>query len=336
MALIFMDGFAGGDGAIGKWDSSANAATATIGAGSRITGSYYGQYGTLQTNSKSFPTAYSKIIMGFGMYDGWSQFYVNFYGDSGVTTHITVMRNTTSGFIEIRRGTNSGTLLATGPTQLLLNTWYYIEISCTISDTVGEVHVRLNGSTTDEVSYTGDTKNGGTNTTIDRFTMNVDRCRLADLYVLDSSGSAPLNDFLGDVTVRTLSPNGNGNYSQLTNSASNSTNNYSYVDELPYSSTDYVGSATTGLKDSYTMSDLPAGVTKVYALQVSGMMAKSDATLAQARYFVRSAGTDYPAATHALTTSFTGFYDMYTTDPATGVAWTVSGVNNVETGLEIM
>ncbi len=336
MAVIFMDGFGGGDATWGKWDPTTNAYTATTGAGSRVSGGYYAQWGTLHTASKSFATPSTKMIVGMGVMPEWQQWYISFYGDAGVTQHITVVRNTTNGFLEIRRGSNGGTLLASGSTPILLSTWNYIEVSCTISDTVGEVHVRLNGSTTDEASYTGDTKNGGAATSIDRLYFNIDRCRMADMYVLDGTGSAPLNAFLGDITVRTLTPNGNGTYSQLTNSAGNSTNNYTYVDEHPYAGADYVGSATIGQKDTYAISDLPAGVSTVYAMQVTGVMAKSDATLAQARYVVRSGGSDYGGTSRALSTSYVTYSDVFTTDPATGVAWTPAGINAVETGMEVM
>ena len=119
------------------------------------------------------------------------------------------------------------------------NNWYYLEISVTIDDAIGEVHVRLNGSTTDEVSYTGDTKNAGTATDIDavRFAFSG---RIADVYVLNSLGSMN-NNFLGDVAVRTLIPDGNGTSSQLTGSDGNTTDNYLLVDEHNYSSADYVG-----------------------------------------------------------------------------------------------
>jgi hypothetical protein len=337
MALLFMDGFGGQDSNF-KWDvGSATYTTAT--ATPRTPGNYYWTNGSGATVSmvKNF-TASSRIFVGYGWYTSVDNSPVSFYGDGGVTQHITVVRNATTRFLEIRRGSAAGTLLATGTQQVFNNQWNYIEISVTISDTIGEVHVRLNGSSTDEVSYTGDTKNGGTATTLDKihFTFpNAFANYFADVYILNDTG-ATNNTFLGDVTVRTLSPNGNGTSSQLVGSDGNSTDNYLLVDEHPYSATDYVGSATIGQKDTYTIANLPAGVSTVYGVQVSGMMAKSDSSLAQARYIVRSGGTDYGGTTRALTTTYTGYYDLHETDPATGVAWTPGGVNNMESGMEVM
>lgn len=342
MALLFMDGFGGAD-STSKWDISSTL-LAFGSASPRTTGGYYGIFNNSSAVSKTFPAA-SQVFFGHGMLStggGNGGNYVTFYGDGGATAHITVWRNTTSGCLMILRGTTGGTFLTIGTTPIPDSTWCYIEVSVTISDTVGQVHVRLNGSTTDEVSFTGDTKSGGTNTTIDRvvvgsgtFAGGGDNSRISDVYILNSLGTTN-NTFLGDVAVRTLSPSGNGNSSQLIGSDGNSTDNYLLLDEHPPSTADYVGSATPGQKDTYAIQDLPAGVTTVYGYQVTGRMAKVDASLGQARYVLRSAGTDYTGTTRALSTAYNTYSDLYETDPATSTAWTVSGVNNAELGMEIV
>lgn len=338
MALLFMDGFGGGDASTGKWDpSSANYTPQT--ASPRLPGSYYASYGAGSNIYKTIPAS-SKIILGVGFSEsmtGTSGTLI-FYGDGGGTAHITLQHNQSTGHLEVYRGS---TLIGTGMAVIPRNSWCYIEISVTISDTVGEIHVRLNGAASDEITFVGDTKNGGTATTIDMIRFSggwsggVGSFRIADLYVLNDTGTTN-NDFLGDVAVRTLSPNGNGTYSQLVGSDSDSVDNYQLVDEHPYATTDYVGSASTGDKDSYLLEDLPVGVTNVYAVQVAGKMLKSDASLGQARYIVRSGGIDYPGTTQALSTSAIGYYELYETDPATSIQWTPTGVNDLEAGMEVM
>lgn len=339
MAFIFMDGFGGGDYAQ-KWDIN-NSQHTPGSAGARIPGGYYLSLYQINALSKSFP-AVSKLILGFGLYPT-DDTAITLSGDNGGTNHISLVRNNVSGFLEIRRGTRGGTLLGTGTTPIPSSAWGYIEVSVTISDTVGEVHVRLNGGLTDEVAFTGDTKNGGTNTTIDNVffdsssgTGGAAGTRIADVYMLSGTGPAPMNNFLGDVTIRTLAPNGNGAFSQLTGSDGNSTDNYQLVDEHVYSTADYVGSATVGQKDTYQMEDLPTGVGTIFALQVTGRMAKTDVTLGQARYVLRSAGTDYTGVNRALSTSHITYTDVFLTDPATGAAWTLSGVNAAEAGMEVV
>lgn len=337
MALLFFDGFATND-LTTKWDAGSAINGGVNTTTPRVTGGSW----VVLYNSSLFKTitASSKVIVGYGVYcNSGNSNALLFYGDSGATTHITVMRNTT-GRIEIRRGTTAGTLLATGTTVIPLTQWFYMEASVTISDTVGEVHVRLNGAGSDEVSYTGDTKNGGTNTTIDRVAYSTvtgaANVWITDFYICDDTGSAPNNTFLGDVTVRTLSPNGNGNSSQLLGSDGNSTDNYLLVDEKPFSSTDYTGSATTGQKDTYALSDLPASVTTVYGVNVNANMLKSDAGAASARMVIRTGSTDYGGSTRALSTGALTYHEFYEQNPNTSTFWTPANVDGLEAGMEVM
>ncbi len=334
MALLFMDGFGGGETT--KWSIGSTSYNPNS-SNPRVAGCYSSGGGSNGRLLNKNVAASNKIFIGAGWYPGTNSGSISVFGDSGTVQHISVVRNTTTGLVEIRRGTETGTLLATGTTNLYPNRWSYIEVSVTISDTVGEVHVRLNGSPTDEVSFVGDTKNGGSSTDIDkiRFDFNLN-WYISDVYILNDTGPAPNNNFLGDVAVRTLSPNGNGTYSQLVGSDGNSTDNYQLVDERPFSVTDYVGSATVGDKDTYVVEDLPSGITTVYGIQLCGLMAKSDATNANARLLLRSGGTDFNGITQTLSTSYLGYYEVYQANPATSAAWTPAGVNGVEIGMEVM
>lgn len=333
MSLLFMDGFASGDYAA-KWDVSVTFNGGTASVSPRVSGCYYFN-STAGSDLYKYINASSQVFVGFGIYSSSNSFYLSFYGDSGGSQHISVVRNSTSGLLEIRRGSSGGTLLATGTTPVALNTWHYLEMSATISDTVGEVHIRLNGSSTDEVSFTGDTKNGGTATSIDRVRFSIGISRLTDVYILNSTGTLN-NTFLGDVVVRTLRPTGNGTDSQLTGSDGNQVDNYALVDELPVNSADYVGSPTSGQCDTYTMADLPAGITTIYAMQINSRMAKDDATNGSVRVALRSGGSLYYSAVRPLFTSYVGYYDLYETDPATSARWLVSSINTLEVGMEVV
>jgi hypothetical protein len=340
MALLFMEGFATNDVAQ-KWDAGSSIYTnGNSSPAPRVTGGYWAWiYNSIF--AKTIPAS-SKVIIGSGVQcntAGQPSYYWTFYGDAGATAHITVHRNS-SGFLEIRRGTTAGTLLATGTTSIPINVWAYVEVSATISDTVGEVHVRLNGISTDEVSYTGDTKNGGTASTIDKVQFGTasgsNNIYFTDIYICDDTGSAPNNTFLGDVTVRTLAPNGNGNSSQLLGSDGNSTDNYLLVDEKPFSSVDYAGSGTTGQKDTYALDNLPASATSVYGVQVNANILKSDASASQSRIVIRSGGTDYGGTTRALSTSAITYTETYNQNPNTSASWTAANVNGLEAGMEVM
>lgn len=341
MALLFMEGFANTANDVShKWDAGSSVfSIVNTNPSPRITGNVSALM--YQTTLKKTITASNKVIVGCASYFPGTAFNeISFFGDAGTVKHISVTRNASTSKMEIRRGAYNGTLLATSTVTIPRDVWVYIEASVTISETVGEVHVRINGDTTDIVSFTGDTKNGGTNDTIDAVSImgstgGGGNNHISDIYICNDSG-VENNDFLGDVAVRTLSPNGNGNSSQLTGSDGNQTDNYLLVDEKPFNTTDYTYSSTSGHKDTYGMADLPAAASTVFGVQVNASMRKDDAGLGQARYVLRSGGTDYVGSTETLTTTATTYVGLYEQDPATTSAWTVSGVNSAEAGMEVV
>jgi len=338
MALLFMDGFGAGDSRF-KWDNGSYSGGAGT-SSPRVPGSFYLSMVGGSNSLYKTVTPSAQLFVGLGLASDTNA-AVTFYGDSGATTHITVMRDLDTGILQIRRGTSSGTLLATGTQPLYDLSWNYVEISVTISDTIGNVQVRLNGQTTNEVSYTGDTKNGGTGTTIDRVlvyagTLPTRVTRVADVYILNSVGGGTMGTFLGDVAVRTLSPTSNGIDSGLTGSDGNQTDNYLLLDEHPYSSSDYTGSATPGARDTYGIENLTAGINTVYGVQINGFMAKSDVSLGTAKLVMRTGGNIYDGTTRALNTTYTGYYELYETNPDTATNWTVSDVDGLEAGMEVV
>jgi hypothetical protein len=346
VSLLYIDGFAHqNNNRYIDYNGSYGINYATPGSNSRVSGGYYvtstyypgGMYFT-----KSIP-ARGEIFVGIGYRTGTSATspsqQIAFLGDNNTTQHITIFCNATRK-IEVRRGTSAGTVLATGTTDLGDSIWHYIEMHVTISDTVGTVQVRLDGQTTNEINFTGDTRNGGTSTNIDAVYFSVfagssgTSTALSDMYICDTSGTLN-NSWLGDVAVRALVPNGNGTYTQLTNSSGTQSSNYTYVDELPSSGTDYVGSSTSGLADTYAMTDVPSGVATVYGMQVNAFVKKSDANLGQAKMRFRSGSTDFTGSTITAATSTQEFRQLRETNPLTGNQWTVSEVNGIEAGIEI-
>jgi len=338
MALFFMDGMANGTA---RWSFTSNANLASTSP--RLTGGSYIVAGSSSgfVLNKSF-TAVSELFVGAGLYTGSiSSFpwFIFMRGDNNTTTHLTLTLNA-GGTLKLFRGGSSGTVIANGTTILSPNAWNFIEFRATIADSGGICQVRINGSTTNDIDFNGDTRNGGTATSLDTIEFSANGAinpgiRVTDVNMRNTSGSVN-NTWLGDVTVRTLTPNGNGTDSQLTGSDSDQVNNYQQVDELPASSTDYNASATSGQRDTYSFSDLPGGVSNIYALQTTMYAAKSDATAASAKSVVRTGGTNYYGATQTLTTSFVNYTDIFETNPNTTLAWTVSDVNGVESGMEVV
>lgn len=267
--------------------------------------------------------------------------FLHFQSDIGVTTHIGVKVNINGAF-EIYRGGNTGTGLGTliGTTAsnlVVINNWYHFEIKVFLNDVTGTVEIRLNHTII--FTFTGDTKNGGTETVISRVVLGAssvsDAAAIAydDVYILNSAGTSN-NNFIGDSRVHNLLPNANGNYSQLLGSDGNMVDNFLQVDETLPNTTDYNGSGISGEKDSYNFPSLPAPVTLVRAVGQRAFAAASDAGARMARNFVRIAGVDYPSADYNLGATYLLFADLFDVSPATAVAFTPVEFNAAEWGFE--
>lgn len=275
--------------------------------------------------ASGFPTSTGDPILGL-------------WGDGGTVLHSALIASSTSGgnLIATRSnttlGTSSGVTLATG-------IWYYIEVTFTLHDTTGAVTVKVNETTV--LSLTNvDTKNAGSGSVYDMIHIGArstssQNATYDDWYVTNGAGSA-YTGMVGDVTVETVRPNGNGNSSQWVGSDSNSTDNYLLVDEDTYDSADYVQSSTANEKDLYTYGDLAAASGGVKGVMVLGTMQKTASGAKSARQITRVGGTNYNGASVTLDTSDLARKQTWEVSPATAVDWTISEVNGAEFGVEVL
>lgn len=336
MALLFMDGFEASDYNLGKYQAFNANATIAVNASTRYgTGLCLGGTGTGQLVRKDF-TAATKLIVGVAFKAAVFSDTVNLfttYGDAGTINHVN-LRVMASGAVALYRLTTQLAVSAAG--VCLPNTWHYIELSATVSDTVGVATGRVDGVS--QVTFTGDTRNAGTNSTLDRVDVFVPvgtapGAFIDDLYIADGTGSAPTNDFLGEVRVQTLRPNGAGAVTQLT--PVGSATNWQNVDETPPSATDYNWSGTVGQQDLYTVEDLAVGTSTIYGCQFVNYAQKTDAATRQVINLIRAGGTTFNSAPRALTTAPTPTLTVSAVNPSTAAAWTVTDVNSVEAGVEV-
>lgn len=257
-----------------------------------------------------------------------NQNFMVFLGDNGATTHVQ-LRRTANDVITVLR---NGTVLATSAINTLDANWHYVECSVTIADTGGTVVVRVDG--VQVVSFTGDTKNAGTNSTVDQVQFNIFSgapLSIDDLYINDATGTSS-NTFYGDIRVQPLVPIGAGTTTQLTPSTGA---NWDCVNEMPYSATDYVSGSTVGNKDTYATSDIAAGYS-ILSMKVKAIAKKTDTNTRSLKTVVRSGGTDYSDTTaQTLSTTDNNIASIRQVDPATGAAWTTAGVNAMEIGVEV-
>lgn len=317
-----------------KWTSTGGSASIISGGrnGSRLELSGSGNDTLMKTLDSQATWVVGAAVM-FSNVVTSSQFIA--WRDTG-TAHFE-LRITAAGVLTVaRNGTiitpTSGT--ATGTTVLVADTWYFIEVRVTISDT-GTWEVRLNGAV--EIDGDGDTRNAA-NATANQLRLEPASGLIVyydDLYVLDTSGGAPQNDFLGDSKVECLFPNGNGNSSQLDGSDGNQVDNYLLVDETdPDEDTTYVQSADTGDKDTYAYTNLASSSGTVYAVAPIPYLRKADAGSRRAASVARLSATEEDSSDKMVLDSYTYSPDYRPTKPGGG-AWSITDVNDAEFGLKV-
>jgi len=286
------------------------------------------------TVAKSIP-ATADVYVGFrysaSASNTGAQGVFRLHGDGNTTEHIRLWWSSPT-TLTLGRGAN---VVASAPVnEPLAGAWAYVEIRATVADTGGRCIVRVDGQTV--VDFTGDTKNGGTASTIDGIQFvgaGSGAVRyLDDLYVNDATGAAPHNGFYGPCRVYSLAPTGPGTDTQFTASAGA---NWTCVDEQPASASDYVTSATIGARDTYAIADLPASVSQVFGVRPTAIAKSSDGAAVNLKTAVRSGGTVYGGVVTPLGASDSTVATVRSIDPATGAAWTVAGANAAEAGFEV-
>ena len=338
MALLFMDGFDhySLNEMTQKWTARVSSSiysndikptSGRRGGGALLIGSSGGLY-------KSVP-ARATFILGVAIYPatmpsiggGQPLFELR----DGSTQQLYVFIDTAAK-LSIYRG--GGVLLATSDNPLPIATWSYVEFKATIDNTVGAYELRVNGLPWLTASGI-DTQNSA-NAFANYVCLGITGANDAnvyydDFYLCDTSGAAN-NDFLGDVRIDVLIPNGPGTYQDWT--PSTGTNHAALVDETSPNTTDYLTGETPGAKETLTLGDLPVQGS-VVAVQVCNYLAKADSGSAKARNLIRSGTTDAYGPEAALSTSYVYNLSVHETDPATGAAWSTTAVNALEVGVEV-
>ena len=111
------------------------------------------------------------------------------------------------------------------------------------------------------------------------------------------------------------------------------TTNYGMVAEAQQDATaTYVYDTVPGHADFYGVSPLAITPASVVAVVTRGLMQKSDAGTRTGTVQLKSGGTTVAATAVPLSTNFGWVYRTDTVDPATGLAWTPTAVNNVNIG----
>ena len=247
---------------------------------------------------------------------------------------------TANGEVEVRRGTT--TLKTTSGLGLSLGAWAYFEFKVTCADS-GSYELRVNGVTV--ASDTGVNTKAGTHNYHTTFRLtgtsgnDGGAAIYDDLYFLDGSDGGNGNkDFLGDMRVVTIRPDGDDTVQWTPGTG---TDHYALVDEIVAGTEDddaggdYVEDTVSDHKDLYTYAAL-AGVTS----GIKGIQVNTDARITDAGSFtlksvVKSGETESADEGQAISVAtYTTKSRVVEADPAGG-AWSVSAVNAVKAGVQV-
>jgi hypothetical protein len=216
-----------------------------------------------------------------------------------------------------------------------VDTWYYIEVKCKIAKPGGYIIAHLNEQ--EVLNYTGDTMWSGATSfsrVEGRFGDNWN-ILIDDFYIAGSEG-VNNNDFLGDVRIDSINPNGAGNYTDLTPSAGS---NYQCVDEVVIDESDYVEGIDPGDKDSYSYPDVPtdlddADIKGIFLRNISQRTAPADNIKIDS--FIRTGSTDYNASADLSLQDVWASKDfIFEKDPSDSGDWTKAKINACEFGMEV-
>ena len=348
MAVIFCDGFdwwsgghSGGSfsGSMAKrWTAPTNTATSGGSGGAYARQGGQGYYINRDNNDggfyRSFGANYASGLVGFAYKADNAQANRTFFQIlDGTSEQISIRTNGSSVPIISR----SGTTLATGSTVLSTGTWYYFELKFTINNSTGVVELKLNG--TSEIASTSslNTRSTGNNyfNGIAPYMSgnNGNRNYFDDIYVLDTSTGSNTT-FLGPVQVVGLNPAANGNYAQWT--PNGGSNVGSAGDLFEDGDTSFNQSSTANQIDTYVLKDLPAAAGSVYAVAHHTVARQDGGSARTMRPKYRIGGSDYNGSNFNTGGSYAANTEYKDVSPATSSAWTVSEVNGMETGYELV
>lgn len=221
---------------------------------------------------------------------------------------------------------------ASAPALMYPGVWYYFEVR--VNHATGRMTVRLNEDTViaDVVVPLGSL--GSTNIVrlVGADTGQSTFKYWDNLYVLDADvGTAPFNDFLGEVAVFTGRAQSDAGPNEMALVGTTGPEHYKGVDDDFYNDGDYLVAATPGLDEWFTMTDMPTDTLQVYAVVIATRIRKGSGP---ARYqnSARIGASVLTMPDKASSASFTTYIDILNEKPGGGT-WSITDANAVQIGI---
>lgn len=338
MALKQLGGFETGD------KSEAGSGTVTTSNLSIVTSPINGSDYALRANCTTSATGAFQILLEGSGTVASSWFQINFqYATkpaSGDEIFLNIRATVGTSKLQLRLNSSGnivaynsvGTLLTTGATVLSANTWYSLRVRCDSSNSVGAYEVQVNGVS--EFSGTANTSvTGASMIFLGKFANS--NSQSVDFYYDNYAWDDASYPTAGSV-VRRQDPSANGTYQTWTVGAG-SGSHYQIVDAIPTDSASYL--LSTGIPGDAETEALEtassAGITgTVICVKVICVGVRNLASNGSIKIRLRSNTTDNDGLAVAVGSIYTAVRGavLNETDPATGTAWTLSGLNTLEAG----
>lgn len=222
------------------------------------------------------------------------------------------------------------------------NAWYFIEYKVFCHNSTGTVDVKVNGESW--ASFSGiDTRpnnslDGWDAVRVSNISNFVAGQLLDDWYICNGMGSVN-NDYLGDIVVDHIVPNGDNS---VVWTRSGGTTNYENIDNTPVSvdweDTTYVQSGTSTNKDLYDYTNLDASLSSstIYGVQIESIVRATDAATIGFKHKVKSGATELSKTTNNFQwDTYQPLWDFQELDPNISSAWTYTTLNAAQFGQEV-
>jgi len=237
-------------------------------------------------------------------------------------------------------GNGTGTPLgsASSPGLISINTWIYLEAKVKINGSTGTVELRINGNTSAVISASSLNTQSTANTWVSGLILSGGTGSVSwdDWYMLDTTGSSPLDTYLGNIHVNGQVANGPGSHTQFT--PTNPTNvNWSNTANTPANTAEYNADGTVNDIDTYAYPNISGAPSAVLFVNHKYKVELDAAGVRTIVPICRSGGSDFAGSVPQTPPngSYKRFSKVWVVDPNTSSAWSVANAQSAELGIKI-
>jgi hypothetical protein len=258
--------------------------------------------------------------------------------ENSLVQHAALRVNTAGTLNFLGGGTDHGT----STEAMSADTWHFVEAKITFHDTTGSAEIWLDATKVLDLPDI-DTRNGTTPGEVNMIWIDwmVSRVLRNDsIYILNTAGSAPANDVLGNTaSVDSAIPNANGATNAFTTQVPGTGSHYEKVDDTTTDDdTTYIESATAGHIDLFGFTALRSVVagSQVLGVQSTIVARKDDASNnKQIRHVARPGSTNTLQGSDYVGAEYQSHVHLWTTNPDTASAWDSSEIDAGQFGVEV-